>query len=356
MFRKIISSVISLCLIFTLFSFGITAKAEIINKGNIIIEKVSGVTGDTIIVPIKIQNNPGIMAITISITYNSDALEYERYYYGDVFNDYTVADHPSKNLIRYVSCGYNDKKNDGTMLSLQFKIKENAEAEFHKINIEYSQGDFCNWNLDKIMPEITEGGVEVAFNGNNCSHKKYGEWTVATKPSCKDKGVDQRICEKCGHVDLKDTKPLGHEYSDKWTVDEPATAEKAGVMSRYCIRCTDFVDRMTFTLENTEDGKIYNNYGADVPINDYTEEIFKEQFPDKELTKNPTPSDSEPTLTNPLPDSVLENIIPEIENSNGEKISVLKKISEVFPKFEAIEKAAKISFVALLILIFQVIL
>lgn len=367
MLKKIISFLLAVCILCSLFATVFTVGAAQIHKGKITIDTVSGVNGDTVIVPIRMEENPGIMAITVSITYNSEALTFEKYYLGEVVYDYYVVDHPTKNLLRFVNCENKDRANNGTILSLQFKIKDTAEADFHKIDIKYSAGDFCNWNLDKVMPQIIPGGVDVAFNGNNCKHRKYGDWETVAVATCKQKGAKQRICKTCGHTDISETPPVGHTYSDSWTIDEPATPEKDGLMSRYCLNCDHYVDRMTFSYENVEEGGIDNNSSADVPINDYTEGIFKEQFPDKELTSNSSsttqntssenssaiPSDTVSDSNQSNNSSTPQESEPSSDSSDNKitnPLTALDKLTEAFPEFEKIVNYFKIAVFILLIL------
>jgi|GEM_PF-1129062 len=368
MIKKIVLFLLSVCIICSVGVTALNVSAAQIHAGKITIDTISAVTGDTIIVPIRMENNPGIMAMTISITYNAQALAFEKYYLGNVVYDYYVVDHPTKNLLRFVNCENKDRANNGTILSLQFKVKDNAEADFHKISIDYSAGDFCNWNLDKIMPEIVSGGVEVAFNGNNCKHKKYGEWTTVAVATCKQSGAKQRICKVCGHTDIRATDPVGHQYSDSWTIDEPATPEKDGLMSRYCLHCDHYVDRMTFSYENVGEGNIDNSESADVPINDYTEGIFKEQFPDKELTSNTSSSpsgassdnvsdnqssnqsSSQQTESDTLSDNNSSSSEPQ-SNKEENTVTAFDKLIEAFPEFEKIVEYFKVAALILLILI-----
>ncbi len=404
--------IFSICIIFCviigmLFSVPTVSAAEI-KKGIIEIASVEGEVGEEVVVPIAIKENPGIMAVTVSITYDPEVLEYVSYYYGNVFNDYTVAAHPDRKLIRLVICDTRNKRNDGNIISFRFNVTDKAKAEFTKINLEYSKGDLCNWNLDKIMPEVVSGGVEVAFNGENCPHKKYGEWKVISEPACKEVGVNERVCDFCGHKEYKETSPIGHTYSENWTVDKPATAEKDGTMSRYCIRCDDYVDRITFSLEQSEKEEIDNIIWEDVADKETAEEIFKEQNPGKKPTQNTTsikdgssskdktssgsssagkdekPKDSsnnteesnssEKPTQNPEQnpnsdekqdsstteskqelldtDKILEELFPEIETADGETVNVYEKLLEAFPDFE---KTLKISQAFIIILLFIIV-
>lgn len=248
------------------------------SNGHITVSTVTAVNGDSVIVKLDMSNNPGIMAMTISITYDSSVLTYERFYRG-YLRDYTVANHPDKNLIRLVNCENGNLHKNTTMISFQFKIKEDADFGFYPITIDYKQGDFCNWKLQKLMPEITPGGVNIEFNGKNCNHKKYGKWETAAPAGCTEPGAEQRACKKCGHIEIRETEPIGHSFSPEWTVDEPATKDTLGKMSRHCERCDATTDLLTFTLKDVEDNKIDNNPLAEIKPSDFTDKLKDEQLP-----------------------------------------------------------------------------
>ena len=345
MHKKILSFLLCVILLITAFSFSASAKQ--IFLGDITIDDVSGVPGDSVIVPISIENNPGIMAVTISITYDSSALEYEKYYRGTVLTNYLVVAHPDKNIIRYVNCQTSDRTQNGVILSLQFKIKDSAKARKYKIDIDYTSGDFCNWNLDRIMPNVTEGSVDVVFTGTNCPHDKYSEWIVAAEPSCEEVGSEKRLCELCSHTQLRDIAPIGHEFSENWTVDIPAKPETPGKMSRHCIRCEESVDEITFEYEQIKDGNIDNRPDAPVEKDDFILDIFKEQNPGKELTEN------KPSKEENRDGSDSSSILDILTGSDSEKDkeSILSKITEVFPNFESILKIFKTAIITLLVLL-----
>ena len=349
MIKRIICFLTAFSLILSVVFCGVAVNADTVSDGDITIATVEGLTGDSVIVPITIKNNPGIMAVTISITYDSSSLEYVEFYKGDILKDYMVVAHPTKNLIRFVCCETKDRTNDGTLLSLKFNIAKDAKAKLHKIDIAYNKGDFCNWDLNKLMPNVTPGGIDVAYNGENCPHEKYGEWSVAAEPSCKEEGAKQHTCEKCGHIELKSTDPIGHEYSDVWTVDEPATAEKPGTMVRYCIRCTDFVDKITYTLDQAEkeESGIKNEVGSEFENNDFIEDIFKEQNPGEELTPNKPEED---TPAEDDKNSVFDDILNP-DHDSDEDSTDSNSITDVFPEFSKVFKVFGIALAVLILLI-----
>jgi len=291
MLKKALSLILCLLILCSVAVF--PTSAAVVEKGKIVIGTIEGITGDSVIVPIDITENPGISAITVSITYDSSALEFEESIKGDVLSEAEAVAHPSRNIIRFVTSEMGNKFSDGTLISFKFKIKETAEDKLYKIGMKFNSGDFCNWKLDRIMPTVTSGGVKVDYNEKTCPHKEYGEWKVAAAASCEENGIDSRICKKCGHTDLRENEPIGHEYSDIWTVDREATAEQEGLMSRHCIRCSRFVDQISFVLEQKEEVKVENLVGEQTTTNEKIEEIFKEQNPDKELTPNIPPKETE---------------------------------------------------------------
>lgn len=333
-FKAGICVIISILLLIS--SLGVSAEEDY-SQGHIIIDSVSALNGDSVILRINMENNPGIMAMTISITYDSSALKYERYYFG-YLNDYTVVDHPDKNLIRFVNCQKRDYSDNDTILSIQFKVKEDADFGFYPVSIDYKAGDFCNWNLDKLMPAITSGGVDVAYNGSNCSHKKYGDWEVVAKPACTEKGAKQRTCVKCGHIDIGEIPAAGHDFAEEWTVDRAATAEASGIMSRHCKNCEETTDVLTFSLSESDELQIDNSEGTVIKPSDTTDKLMEEQLPEvfkqnggSSISKNNKDGNNSDAngadVDNEAPSiSILEEIK---ENGDGPLSKILSAIPDI---------------------------
>lgn len=253
----------------------------------ITIATVKGNIGETVYVPVTIKNNPGISAITVTFTYDANALEFIKHSKGPAFTDNLMLKaHPDKNQIKIALIeSTKDSTNDDVILTFHFKIKEKATAEVHKIGLTYGKGDFANRKMESVMPKIKTGGVDVAYNldAKNCPHKTYGEWKIAVKPLCTKGGIDQRVCNLCGHIDTRETEPAGHTYENEWTVDVPAKKDREGVMSRHCKYCTSTVDSITFTLNDSEKENINNSIGTEIN-NEFTKNQFEEQYPGETLT------------------------------------------------------------------------
>ncbi len=350
MLKKILKYIITAILLLSLTVSSVFVSAEEVkNDGHITVETVSGVNGDSVLVRVFIEDNPGIMAITITFTYDSSALEYQRHYYG-FLDDKEIGNHPTKNMLRFVACEKKDRTENGVMFAFKFKIKENAEFGFYPINIEYSAGDFCNWNLDKLMPKITAGGIDVAYNGENCSHKKYEDWQTLTDPTCTEVGTKSRKCTKCDHIEMGEIPATGHDFQKEWIIDKPAVEGVSGTMSRHCKNCDEVTDILAFDLPFAEQNKIENNLGTVLPPSNATDELLKDQLPEvfKE-NGNTSVTPDKPTenkgdnnnsaLTSP------EEIIESIEKESSGK---LEKILSAIPD---IGKIKNIFSVALILLI-----
>ncbi len=65
----------------------------------------------------------------------------------------------------------------------------------------------------------------------------FGEWQTTVKPTCTEGGEMIRSCSVCGAEETKTVDALGHDYSDRWTVDEEADCVNDGSKSRHCSRC-----------------------------------------------------------------------------------------------------------------------
>ena len=372
MLHKILSLIASVAVLMAVMAISPVARAD--SDGTITVETTTAATGETVFVDLTIKDNPGIMAVTVSVTYDPDALEFVQYFYGDVFTDYTVAAHPARKLIRLVISEKKDKTDDGTVVRFEFKVKEDAQVGMHEMTVEYAKGDFCNYDLVRLMPTIVPGGVDVKFNGTNCSHKAFGEWKTEIPPTCFANGVEQRLCKTCPHTETRSVEKIGHTFSDKFTVDVPATKDSPGKMSRHCIRCDATTNSTVFTLEESEKGNIDNKEDAEVPENEVIKDIIQQQNPD--LNKPPasqdepasqpegSPSDgkqessnnettSQPTTTEPDSSDVSDTSsdLEKTETSKSDKTTIAKKLSEVIPELRNILKIILIALVVLIVVI-----
>ena len=271
--KKLVSVLIALIVILGV-TFSVSAAGC-----NITIGQVDAMPSDTVYIDLSIDNNPGIAAMTISITYDSSALEYKGYKEG-FLSDYTVKAHPSKNQIRFINLERGNISENGIFLTLIFKVSDSATSGNHKIDIKYTKGDFCNYNAEAVSPVITSGGVNVNASEQKCEHDKFTPWKILSEPQCEKDGLQESSCKNCGFLKTEKISALGHKYDDFWTVDKQATSTELGHMSRHCKNCEDTTDIKYFSAKQSEENKFNNKEETQVKPNAFTGPIAEKDESD----------------------------------------------------------------------------
>lgn len=163
--KKLISLLIAFVLIITSVPFGsLSALAAETENAIVTIDSVSGKPGDTVDVNVNIKNNPGIIGAIITLTYD-DELTLEKAVSGEAFESLSFA--KSKNLTSPCKFSWDasdlmpEDIKDGTILTLSFKIADNAAPGEKSINVSYEDGDIIDYDLNLIDFEITNGSVTV---------------------------------------------------------------------------------------------------------------------------------------------------------------------------------------------------
>lgn len=141
------------------YSFGggvKTVKSDL----TVSVVNIQAIPGGEVIVRFKVYNNPGIMASTFGLQYDSSILEYQRFYFGYA-NDLTVTPHPEHNIIKIAGCEKKDVNSEGTYGAIKFKVSENAPLGSSPISIICNNKSFCNSEYTCFEPTLISGGVEV---------------------------------------------------------------------------------------------------------------------------------------------------------------------------------------------------
>ncbi len=132
------------------FSVYITASAD--NSSLVYVDKVTLVSGEPILIPVKIQNNGGIMGFKITVEYNSAELELLSVTKGEI----TTAGNFSTNLgkkdsaVDIVWNNTSEIKGDGTLFIISAKTKQENLA-FTELNFSYSQPDTFNEAYEDVV-------------------------------------------------------------------------------------------------------------------------------------------------------------------------------------------------------------
>ena len=88
-----------------------------------------------------------------------------------------------------------------------------------------------------MMVSLVPAAMAVKDCTLNGQEHTYGSWSVTTKPTCTDAGVQERICSVCGAKDTGSVEPLGHDFSGEGTTTKSPTCTEPGILELTCSRC-----------------------------------------------------------------------------------------------------------------------
>lgn len=250
---------------------------------------------DTVTLVVNMDENPGIMAMTFTVTYDNTAFTFNSYKIG-IFNDYLIVDHPEYGYVSFVNCESRNRTYTGTIFTLFFTVNETAPAKDYKFSVkninprkygDNLNGCFANNEGDKFEPVIKGGNVTVGSTCLNSGHT-YSEWTVTTPPLCTEAGIKSRACIKCGHTETAEIEPKGHDFEKEWTIDRPAGNGAVGIMSRHCKNCDFTTDVVYFSNKDVKENDFENKTEAKVESKEFQPlaEIEKKNKKDGEKDKN----------------------------------------------------------------------
>ena len=124
-------------------------------------EIVRGNAGEIVDVKLNIQNNPGITALSIDVSYSSDDLELISVNNAALFQDAISTGNVSSDPLRisWYAADSENKDDNGTLAILRFRVRENAICS--RINISYNPENVFDNTLQNQPFEITNGWVLV---------------------------------------------------------------------------------------------------------------------------------------------------------------------------------------------------
>lgn len=182
------------------------------NFPTIEIADVEAYTGDTISVPITIYNNPGIIALKISVDYDSDYLELiEATDNGLLGNGNSVFanDINAKPYTMLWEDGLASQNHtdDGTLAILKFKVLENVSGS-SKVTIKYESDSTIDFDLNEVDFQMHDGTVLIgekprliAKEGSSTVIK--GSYIYGLKYGMSQRDFEENYVEIYGNVQLE---------------------------------------------------------------------------------------------------------------------------------------------------------
>lgn len=294
--KKILSFISITILIFAMS----VVPAFAAGNGSITISSASGKQGDTVTLNVNMNSNPGLVTMTIRVTYDNNVLQLtgvadSKLLVGAQLN----TTYNSPYTIAWVdgSATTNNTKT-GKIASFTFKIKDDAKVGNSNVALQFidsfdtnyngnsftatsgkitvnckshTYGAYTNkdagnhtrtcsvcgavetkahtWNGGQVTKAATckETGTKT-FTCTACSATKtetiaktnnhtYGAWTKTKAPTCTAKGSESRTCSVCQKVENRDIAATGHSMSG-WKTTKEAGCETKGEQTRTCSKCS----------------------------------------------------------------------------------------------------------------------
>lgn len=188
----------------------LTASAA---SGELWADHVTATPGEEIYIDITLFNNPGVMVVDLTLTYD-DALTLVNVKDGGTLGDYLHGNNTNANPYKLTWNNMADVTGNGVVASLTFKVSEAARPG-DVLDIKIDVVDAYNYNDQDVDIVTVYGYVEV-----ECAHKNITK-TGEIPPKCNDVGyTESAYCNDC------ETYVSGHE-------EIPATGKHVSATGKY---------------------------------------------------------------------------------------------------------------------------
>lgn len=161
--KKILSVFLALILLLACVTLQTSAEgAPVFAAGN-----AEANPGDTVEIPILIENNPGIVALDIYVSFNRDVLTLQGATDALLFSDDPVVtfggsyDTDEFHILWEDGTSAANLTQSGTLATLTFLVKEDASIGESTVSVSYRAASVVDVNLDEVAFETRDGVVNV---------------------------------------------------------------------------------------------------------------------------------------------------------------------------------------------------
>ena len=148
------------------YAVGQETYTDPIKTPTISVSSVTASAGETVGVAVNVRNNPGILGMTLTLSYNSRVLTLTNAVSGDAVSNVLTFTKPG----RFTSpCNFtwdgielsDNQIKDGEILILTFRVASNAQNGTYPITLSYEEDSIIDKNLVPVSPDIVYGSVIV---------------------------------------------------------------------------------------------------------------------------------------------------------------------------------------------------
>lgn len=171
MFKKFIA--ISFVLLMLLLTF-IPASAA--GSPTVTVSSATAKPGETVVLSVKMKNNPGINTFSFGINYDSKKLTLQEVKASSKLGGQFMYGKKA------VWLNSKDTTYNGEIMTLKFVVAKSASGKA-KVKLTYSPGDISNYNEQDVNFSIEPGTITIASNGSSSGSSGSNQNTPEVKQS-----------------------------------------------------------------------------------------------------------------------------------------------------------------------------
>ena len=160
--KKLILIIVSSVLAVALLVTGAIFVVKNLGGCTVSLKSEKALAGNTVELPISLSNNVGLYYGQLIINYDSENLGLASCVEGDVFEEFEYNEVDGTVVILVNQLGLTNAKEDGTIATVSFYIKESADKGDYEISFD-EESAFCNVSdpEDLIYPKFKNGTISV---------------------------------------------------------------------------------------------------------------------------------------------------------------------------------------------------
>lgn len=153
----------TILLTLTLCVSALSVSAESVR---VTVESKTATTGETVKIPVSLEDNTGLLAALFCVEYDKERLELIEVEDGRLLEGGTFSpdfkSYPYKML--WNSASYTNFTEDGVLATLTFKVSDTAAPGKATIQLSYKENDVFDVDLNNVPVTVTNGSIDVLGN------------------------------------------------------------------------------------------------------------------------------------------------------------------------------------------------
>ena len=229
-----------LCMVCLLACFG-PVWVSAAGNARITVASCSAEQSASISLVVRLDGNPGLWGMKLRVSYDSSAMTLDAVDTGSLFSEdeLTYSASLSKNpYVIVASRGkLEDLTGDGSLVTLKFSVKADAEQKDYPVIVEIVQA--VNVAGEDISIDTANGSVTVV----KCLHQ-VKQWVTTEEAACEKAGTEVLTCKKCAATfETRSLPATGHQHTDVRDAVAATQTQTGYTGDTYCTDCGKLISQ-----------------------------------------------------------------------------------------------------------------